>query len=273
MAEWERPVHKVLSFVRVDLLTAASYRVNMALSLAALVVMTIPIYFVSQAIQPVAADAIQGQGGEYFAFFLIGTAVYGMVVASMQAIPGAVGSGIRTGTLEALLSTPTRLASLLGGMIGYRILWSATRALVFIVTGWFLGAQYFGQQSLVALGIVLLIVLAHVPFGMMAAALILAFRTAGPLLSGVMVGSALLGGVYYPTHVIPSWIEHLSALFPLTYGLRALRQTFLEGMPLQAVAPDLVILAAFVVALTIIGMACLRVALAYARRSGTLAEY
>jgi ABC-2 type transport system permease protein len=89
----------------------------------------------------------------------------------------------------------------------------------------------------------------------------------------VMVGSALLGGVYYPTHVIPSWIEHLSAIFPLTYGLRALRQTFLEGMSLHSVAADVGILVAFVVCLSLIGMICLKMGLAYARRSGTLAEY
>jgi len=62
-------------------------------------------------------------------------------------------------------------------------------------------------------------------------------------------------------------------MIPLTYGLRALRRTLLEGEPLRAVLPDLAILALFVVGLLSVGMIALRVALAYARRVGSLSHY
>ena len=54
-----------------------------------------------------------------------------------------------------------------------------------------------------------------------------------------------MGGIHYPSHVIPSWIGQLAAVVPLTYGLRALRQLFLAGQPIAAVAGDLAVLAAF----------------------------
>jgi ABC-type multidrug transport system permease subunit len=89
----------------------------------------------------------------------------------------------------------------------------------------------------------------------------------------VLVLSGFLGGVYYPTHVIPSWLQNVSAFLPLTYGLRALRQTLLEGLPLRAVLPDVLVLVAFVALLFLVGAFAFRQALRYARRTGTLAQY
>jgi ABC-2 type transport system permease protein len=118
-----------------------------------------------------------------------------------------------------------------------------------------------------------LIVLAYVPFGILGAAAVLAFRTTGPLPAVVLTGSAFLGGVYYPTEVIPSWLEQLSAVIPLTYGLRALRRTFLEGLPLGSVSGDLAILVGFIVVLMGASVLLFGKALKYARRTGSLALY
>jgi len=82
-----------------------------------------------------------------------------------------------------------------------------------------------------------------------------------------------LGGVYYPTHVMPSWLPRLSDAIPLTYGLRALRMTLLEGIPFSAVIPDVATLIGFVLVLTALSLFALTEALHYARRSGTLAQY
>ena len=121
--------------------------------------------------------------------------------------------------------------------------------------------------------ILMLIILAYLPFGLLAAALQLAFRTAGPLPSAVLIASSLLGGVYYPTQVIPSWIQRVSEAVPLTYGLRALRETLLEGASFRAVMPDVATLVGFVLLLTALSLFALSEALHYARRSGTLAQY
>jgi ABC-2 type transport system permease protein len=121
--------------------------------------------------------------------------------------------------------------------------------------------------------ILLLLILAYGAIGLIGAALLLRFRTTGPLLSGILSGSALLGGVYYPTYVIPSWLQQVSKALPLSYGLRALRQVALLGAPFRNVDRDVVMLALFVAALLPAGVLCVAVALHYARRSGTLGHY
>jgi ABC-2 type transport system permease protein len=262
-----------MALVRVQALTFASYRVQMILSIAALLVGIVPLYFITGALQPVMSGSIQAEGGHYFGFVLIGTVAFYFLSSAVNILPGEIGSGIRTGTLEAVLSTPTRLPEVLSGMMGFGMLWTTLRALIVLAVGWALGVPVAWVHLPAAMAVIGLIILAYLPFGMIGSALVISFRTAGPLAQGVLFVSTLLGGVYYPTRVIPSWLQDISALVPLTYGLNALRQILLEGAPLRAVLPDLAILAAFVVVLFGAGTLALSVALRSARRSGTLTQY
>jgi ABC-2 type transport system permease protein len=127
----------------------------------------------------------------------------------------------------------------------------------------------------VAVGILALIIVAHAGFGVLGAAMVLAFRTAGPLGQAVMVASSLLGGVYWPTdaRIIPPVIRGLSDFVPLTYGLRALRRALLDGAPVTEIAPDVARLAGIAVLVLAASALAFRAALGYARRAGTLAQY
>ncbi len=266
-------MREVLALMRASWLSAVSYRLSMALSILGLVATMVPLYFVANALQPVMAGSIATEGGQYFTFLLVGMIAFNFLSNAVTALPGAIQSGIGTGTLEALLSTPARLPALLTGLTGYGFLWTAVRSAVLLLAGWLLGAQYAWDRLLPGGVILFLIVLSYVPFGLIAASLVLAFRTTGPLPQGVLLLSGLLGGVYYPTRVIPSWLQYVSDVIPLTYGLRALRQSFLEGMPLHALAADVAILLGFVLLLSALGTWTFSRALSYARRSGTLAQY
>jgi ABC-2 type transport system permease protein len=266
-------VRKLFALVRADGLTALSYRLETLVSFGGLLVTVVPLYFVAQALQPVMARSIADEGRQYFGFLVIGMIAMLFLITSVNALPEAIRAGIGRGTLEALLATPTPLAVLLAGMTGYQLLWTLARAAVLLVAAWVLGAQVAWDRGLVGLGILLLIVVAHVPFAIATAALIIAFKTPGPFARGALTLSGLLGGVYYPTHVIPSWLHSISALLPLTYGLRALRRTLLDGASVGAVAGDVAILGAFAVVLLGASLAALAWALRYARRAGSLSLY
>lgn len=253
--------------------TALSYRLSMIFSLVSLVVTVVPVYFVANALQTTMARSIANQGREYFAFLLIGMIALSFIMTAVNSVPGVVSSGISSGTLEALLSTRASLPSLISGLIGYGFVWTSIRGFVMLAAGLVLGVHLVWGATLSSLFILVLIVLAYLPFGLLAAALQLAFRTAGPLSSAVVIASSLLGGVYYPTQVIPSWIQRVSDAVPLTYGLRALRRMLLDGASFTSVLPDVATLIGFVLLLTAVSLFALSEALHYARRSGTLAQY
>lgn len=266
-------MRSILALLRVNWLTHTSYRLNVVLSLLSLAGVFVPVYFVAGALQPVVADSIADEGAVYLGFLITGILAIQTLGTVMDALPGSVGGGIRSGTFEALFATPTPLRNLLVGMVGYDTLWSMIRGLLLLAGYVAVGGTLAWSGVPLAALIFLLLLVAHFPVGLMAAAMILAFRTAGPLVQGVLLASSLLGGVYYSVSVIPDVVRPLAALLPLTYGLRAFRQTLLAGEPLSVVLPDLAILAAFAVGLMALGVFFFRLALNHARRTGTLAQY
>lgn len=255
--------------------TQRSYRVSIVLSILMLGVTVLPVYFVSKALQPYMASSIVDQGRNYFGFLVIGMIALMFVSTTVSSIPDAIGAGIGNGTLEALLATRASIPSLLAGMVGYSFLWTAVKGVLFLAFALALGLHLSFGATLSGLIILLLIVLAHVPFALLAASLVLAFRTTASIPSAVMVASGLLGGVYWSmsAKAIPAWVQALSNYVPLAPGLRALRQTLLDGASLSAVMPDVLLLIGFVVLLNAIGGLAFVEALRYARRSGTLAQY
>lgn len=262
-----------VALVEASWLTARSYRVGLIVSLAWLVASVIPIYFIANALQPVMAIAIAREGTQYFGFVLLGTIALSFVVTALTALPNAIGSGIASGTLEALLATPTPVPAIVAGLTGYGFLWTLLRGALLLAAGAVLGARIDWGHALPAMLILGMIILSYFPFGLIAGALVLAFRTTGPLAQGVIVASSLLGGVYYPTSVIPSWLRQLADLMPLTYGLRALRHVLLDGASLIAVRQDLMMVLLFMVTLGALGVGAFAAALSYARRTGSLAQY
>lgn len=264
---------KVLALVDAQWRVMRSYRLQTLLSFAGLVVSVVPLFFVAQALQPVMANAIRTEGGDAFGFLLVGTSVFFLVTVALSAVPSALSSTIGSGTLEALLSTPTPTPTLLVGISAFPLIMAAIRAGVLLAGGWLLGVQMTVGALPAALLILTLIVLAHLGIGLLSGAMVLAFRTAGPLSRLVLVASSLLGGVYYPTHVVPSWLQSISSVLPLSYGLRALRPVLLQGAPMSAVAPDLLVLIGETAFLLLVGVGAFSVAFRYARRQGTLAQY
>ncbi|HEY7408426.1 MAG TPA: ABC transporter permease [Gemmatimonadaceae bacterium] len=266
-------MRETLALMRASWLTATSYRLGMAMSLAGLIVTILPMYFVAGALQPVLAERISNEGGHYFGFLVVGVIAFSFLSTAVNAVPGAMASGIASGTLEAMLSTRARLGALVAGLVGYGFTWTAVRAAMTIVMAVLLGVRFSAGHSGVAVLILLLIVMAYFAIGLMAAAMVLAFRTTGPLPQVVLLLSGLLGGVYYPTSVIPSWIQSVSSVVPLTYGLRALRRVWLDGAPVGEVVPDVLVLAGMAIALLTLGIGIFAAGMRYARRAGTLAQY
>ena len=266
-------MHKVWALIRANWLAASSYKLGFVMSFGALVLSIVPIFFITRALQSTMANVIQGQGDQYFAFLVVGLIALNLVTSTIYALPGGLQNATSTGTLEALLATPTSLSALLVGLSGYEVLFSVLRGAVMLVAAGILGARVEWLQVGASIPIVALVVLAHLPIAIVTAAMVLAFRSRGPLPQLVLLASTFLGGVYYPTTVIPGWIESISAFIPLTYGLTALRAVLLEGGSLASVWREVSILLAFAAVATLISAVAFRAALRYARKVGNLAQY
>lgn len=261
------------ALVRASWLVARSYRLRTVLAFLGVLVPVVPVFLAASAMQPLMADAISGETTQYFGYVLVGTVAYAFVPVAVAGLPSALSGGIGSGTFDALLGTRTGTPTILAGLSGYGLLWTAARGLLLLAGGAMLGATVHWPSLPAAALVLLLVVAAHVPFGVLAAAMVVTFRTPGPLPRLVIVVSTLLGGVYYPAHVAPGWIADAATLVPLGHGLRALRRVLLEGDPLPAVLPELAWLAGTALVLLVAASAAFAAALRRARRDGTLAQY
>jgi ABC-2 type transport system permease protein len=266
-------MREALALIRVRWLTILSYRLQAIFSFVGLLVSVVPVYFVSRALQPMMAKSIANEGQEYFAFVVVGLISFAFINTATGALHAAFSSDIQSGSLEAMMATPISMPALLVGMLGQAFTWTFMRMTILLIGASLLGAQIVWGKAILASGILLLLVLAYVPFGIIGAALVVAFRTTGPFPAAVLATSMLLGGVYYPTSAIPSWLGFTSQLVPLTYGLRALRRVFIDGAPLAAVAGDLAMLSGFAAVLFAASVLFFSWSLSHARRAGTLAQY
>jgi ABC-2 type transport system permease protein len=268
-----QPMHKIGALIRAGWLAATSYRFGIVMSFASLIIGVVPVYFVTQALQSQMSTVIAGEGDQFFAFIVVGMSTLTIISATLYALPTALQTGTTTGTIEAMLATPTGVPTLLAGLAGYDVLYALLRASVVLVAAAVMGAHLTLDRIGAVLPVLVLVILAHIPFGVIAAAMVLAFRTPGPLPQLVFMLSTFLGGVYYPTHVIPGAVRSIADAVPLSYGLRAIRVVLLEGKPLVAVSRELLVLAAFAAGLAVVSAIAFQAALRYARRAGTLAQY
>ena len=266
-------MHKTWALIRANWLAASSYKLGFALSFGSLIFTVVPLFFITGALQGTMANVIRGQGDQYFAFLIVGLLSLNLVSSTIYALPTGLQSATSTGTLEALLATPTPIASLLAGLSGYDILLSFARGMVMLIAAGVIGAHVAWAKIGVSIPIIALLVLAHLPVAIVTAAMVLAFRARGPLPQLLMMASAFLGGVYYPATAIPGWLQSLSAFVPMTYGLSALRAVLLEGRSVTTVWQDLSILLVFTVVALAISSVLFQAALRYARRAGNLAQY
>lgn len=252
---------------------AKSYRVRLVMQVASILMTVLPLFFIANALQDMMARSIAVESDQYFSFLLVGTVAFMFFGVALSGLQSTIGGAISTGYFETLLMTRAPLSAVLGGLSTYTLLLTGVRAAVMVITGWLLGAHIAWLQIAPATFILALVVAVHWGIGLIGSALMIAFRTAGPLNAIVSTTSVLFGGVYYPVSSIPSWLRSIADVTPLAYGLRALRRVLLQGESLGAVSTDVAILAAMTVLSLMAGAWAMRVALNYAKRAGTLSSY
>jgi ABC-2 type transport system permease protein len=266
-------MRSALALIRVSFLTAASYRLAMFVSVAGLALQIVPTYYIGRTLDPFLAPAIKGEGSDYFGFLVMGTVAYLLLAAAVDALPRALEKGISTGTLELIFSTPSSVPSLLVGLTGYELLWTTARAIVVLAAAAAFGFHAHWSRFPEAALIFAIIVVTYFGMGLVAGAMIIAYRRTGSLQTIVILGSAMLGGVTYPTKLVPSWIGRFSDVIPMTYGLRAVRRITIDDWPLRAVLADVGTLVLFCVTFLAIGSLAMTHALRRARAEGTLSQY
>jgi len=267
-----RALRQAAAFLRRDLLLQSSYRSAFVLNVIGIFFSVAIFYFLGQLVGPSILAKLGGP--DYFSFVLVGIAFYSYLGTALNSFSGSLRQAQLTGTLEPVLVTPVGIPTFLFGSAIYHFLYTSLTAVAYLaIAAIFFGFDLSHANGGAVLLTLLLTIFAFSGLGILSAAFTLVWKRGDPLAFLLGSASALLGGVYFPTNVLPAWLQAIASWIPLTYALSAMRRSLVDGVQLGGIAPDLWKLALFSAVLIPLSVAAFAAALAKARRDGSLAQY
>lgn len=162
------------------------------------------------------------------------------------------------GTMERLLATPaTRLEIILGYMGGLGLFAVIQVLIIVTFTLWVLRVHFLGSVALM-LVIVGFLALVGVSMGILASTFARNEFQVIQFIPIVIIPQALLSGMVWPIENMPSYLQPLAYIMPLTYANRALRDVMLKGRGLADIRADLLIMTLFIVVTIALGALTVR---------------
>lgn len=263
---------RMAAVVRKELTTLTSYRVDLTMRLLHIGYFAVSFYFISEFVGD--PESISQFRGGYFEFALIGAIVTSWAAVGMASFPDQISEEQNEGTLEAVLTTPTPIWTVLvaSHAVAFAFVLAETILLVLVGLGLF-GAGIPIAGMFRAAPILVLVALSFVPFGVISAAFVILVKRGNPFSGPAEQLTLLLSGALYPLSVLPGWLESLTRLVPATYGVTATRAVVQTDAGLTDVLSEIGVLIAFIVVALPLSMIAFRRAVGVAQRAGTLGTY
>jgi ABC-2 type transport system permease protein len=262
------------AFLKRDVMDEASYRFSFFLQFLNIFFSVGLFYFIAQLLGSAASPYLEAYGGDYFAFVLIGIAFAGYFGVGLSSFSSSLRQAQTTGTLEAMLTTPTALSTIILSSSLWSYLLTTLRVLVYLLIGdLFLKVNLGGGNYLGALIVLILTIISFSSLGIIAASFIMVLKRGDPITWLFNATSSFLGGIYYPVTILPGWLQFFSYLLPVTYALRAMRLALLQGASTATILSDILVLAVFSAILMPASLLAFRFAVRRARVDGSLSQY
>lgn len=266
--------YKPLAFLKKDFKVATSYRLNFIMQFFGVFFSSAMFFMISQMIGTEKLPALANYGNNYFTFLIIGIALTDYFTISTSSFASEIRRAQVVGTLESLLVTPTSIITILLSSFIYNLLFTSLRIFFYLFIGITLFHANITFSNIPAIFLSsLLVLLPFIGIGLLSASFIIVLKQGSPISLLVSTSSGLLGGVFYPTQVLPDWIEPVSKLLPITHGLEAMRQILINGAGLNEVAQQLLILIIFSVFFMFCGVMSILIAIRIAKKEGSLLHY
>ncbi|HUC44616.1 MAG TPA: ABC transporter permease [Candidatus Sulfotelmatobacter sp.] len=262
---------KIWAFLYRDLLTDLSYRFAFVLQLFGMVFAVAVFYFASRMIDPKTAGL---DGIEPFPWILVGIAFQLYFATALYSFSEKVRSEQVLGTLEAMLVSPTPTSMVIFSSAAWDFTWGALRLVVYLLAAVFLFGVKLHVTSPLALmlGIVLTL-LSSAGIGLLSASFILYFKRGDPVNFILTMGTTFFGNVIFPAKVLPASVRGVSAWLPMTWSLKVVRGSLLQGADLSALQGEILRLAVLTAVLVPLGLFASRIAIQKAKREGSLVQY
>jgi ABC-2 type transport system permease protein len=223
------------------------------------------------------AEGVEATGGQLdverqTTILLIGAVIWAYLGIIFEFLTETVAWERWEGTIEYTFMAPLSRPMYLLGTGAFAVIYGTVRAIMlFGVVALFFDLQMPEANFVAALVLLGIASISFIGIGMMTAVLPLISPEKGAQLGFVAQGMLLVvSGVYYPTSVLPEWMQWVSVISPATYALDGIREAILEGDGVSAMGDEiwpLLVIGAVAVPL---GLAIFRLGERHAKQHGKL---
>jgi ABC-2 type transport system permease protein len=267
-------LYKALAFIKRDFSIESGYQAAFVMGLVESIMLLVVLHFIGQLVAPRASASLSRYGSQYFPFALVGVAFARYFDLMLRMFSESIRNAQVTGCLEAMLCSQTGAVTVVMMSSLYSLISGALQLLLILLGGIVLFHVDLTHINIVATLVVLLVSVAiFVAFGVLSASAIVWLKKGDPITWALGGFGSILGGAYFPIDVMPSWMQKVSFLVPITYSLDALRLTMLKGASIMSVAKPTVTLAIIAAILLPASATIFTAAVRKGRREGTLTQY
>ncbi len=265
-------MRRLRAIARRDALLQVSYQFNLLFFVSTAFFSAFIAYFVSDLVGD--TELLAQYGGSYFDFVIVGLALTSYAALGVAAFTDQIQQEQGAGTLEVLLSGPTRLGTLLaGGFIVPLMLTTFEVAAVLAVGIGVLGVGLTLSGVMLSVPIVALTVANFCAMGIASAAVVLLVKRGDPISGPLYQATLILSGAIFPVELFPAWLETIARLTPAYYGVRGMREALLTDSGLAGIADELLVLSGFAVVLLPLAVLAFGRSIDAAKRYGVLGSY
>jgi ABC-2 type transport system permease protein len=267
-------IRTAIAFIKRDLLIMMSYRFNFIFSIVNILIMVTVLYFLGRVVDTASIPILKSYGGSYFGFLMIGIAFSDYAGISINSFSGSIRDGQLTGTLEIILSSPTRLFTFLFSSSLWSYIFTTFRLCLYFLLSIFVFQLEVGKVNITAAAVIFaLSMVTFIAIGIISASLVIVVKQGDAALRRIGAISMIVSGVLFPTEYLPSLLNKISLYLPFTYTYRGLRLSILQGQSVMQLQGELRALAGFAIVFMIISLIVFPYAVRKAKMKGSLAQY
>jgi ABC-2 type transport system permease protein len=258
-----------LAVMRRDLRVYLSYRTRLISQILTSVFSLTLFYYVSRLVH------VSGFGSHnaYFGFVVVGISLVG-VMYSCFSIPELVRQELIAGTFDRLLLSPFGAIRSVIAMTLFPMMYSFLLAVITLGLGCVIfGLQLHWSTVPLSVPVMLLVLLAFLPFGVLFASLTVVIKQGNVGTSWVIALLSIIGGLYFPVSLLPGWLQTAAKLQPFTAATDVLRHLLVNSPLGASTADSLLKLVAFAAVLLPASILILARAIRLGQRRGTIIEY
>lgn len=175
-------------------------------------------------------------------YVIIGNVVQSVSTSTLYSAANISGTEKHTGTLEPILSSPSRLFYIFFGKSIFSIATGFVSVSVSLFFAVFLFGVDFGSANLVAVAIICVLTCVSLAgMGLAIGSIGIYLRTSAILANLFGYIGLLICGVNFPVSYLPGWLQIFSYGMPLTYAVEATRSA-IDGLSLSIIAEPLLMM-------------------------------